>query len=434
MSFYSVALAQPVSSLGVQFVPDPLFVQANFLPLDETSGTVTVTNNGDASKIILTEAINILDNNNFGSLLHLTIKEGNVILFNNTLANFFSNGEVSLGVISNGTPRTFIYTISFINSDDNSYQGKTLGFDVCVGFEGGQTHCGNTVIGDEENTDNGGGGGGGGTIPGSGGGGGGGSFTPITLTIFNERASNVTSGVDSTGTALITWNTNLLATSQVVYGLASSGPYTLNLTPPNFGYPSYTTEDPTKVINHGMQLTGLLSGQTYVYRVISRASPHTISPEFQFTMPLLSPFLAQGGGNSFTGNNPLTSANEPGIGEILDTSPAIEETPAEEEGLGLLASAIASGFGDILSFCTLLAFLILLAFYLIWKLWLRRKYEKDLIKEEEIKIRFWFFFGGLSLLAILVFIIFRYYCPLPVFIISFAISVCFYTYLKLKVK
>ena len=75
---------------SVIFAPDPLFVQANFLPLDETSGVVTVTNNSGASQTILTEAINILDDDNFGSLLHLTIVGSSGTLFDNSLSNFLS--------------------------------------------------------------------------------------------------------------------------------------------------------------------------------------------------------------------------------------------------------------------------------------------------------------------------------------------------------
>src|SRR3989344_6222699 len=165
-----------VTSLDVQFVPDPLFDEANFLPLDETSGTAAVTNNSGTEQTILTEAINVLDDDDFGSLLHLTItKEGSGgTLFDNSLSNFFSTaGEVNLGAISNGESATFTYSISFINSANNDYQGKTLGFDVCVGFQGGATHCGTTVVGGENATSGSGGTGNppsSGTIPGTSGG------------------------------------------------------------------------------------------------------------------------------------------------------------------------------------------------------------------------------------------------------------------------
>jgi len=428
-SFSNITFAD--APLSVQFVPNPLFNKINFLPLDETFGTVTVTNNSGETQTILTEAINVLDNNNFGSQLHITIVGSSGTLFDNTLANFLSTaGEVSLGTILNGESKTFTYTVSFINSSDNSYQGKTLGFDVCVGFEGGTRHCGDTIIDD-----------GGGTIPGTGGGGGGGSS--ISLIIFNEQALNITN-VGASGSATITWNTNLLSTSQVVYGLASGGPYTLVLTPPNFGYPLFIIEDPTKVINHSMFLNGLVPGQTYLYRVISRASPPTISPEHQFTVPLSTSLLAQTSnppglvlGASTSGGGLTSGGGDSGeeigsSGNVLgETTSNIEETPSVNPNL---ATAFTSGFSNPLSNCNLISLLILLILYLIWRFWLRKKYEKLNMPEEEILERSYIFFGGTSLVVILVSIALGNYCPLLIFVITFVISVCLYAYFKLKVR
>jgi hypothetical protein len=421
-SFSSVALAD--APLGVQFVPNPLFNKTNFLPLDETSGTATVTNNSGATQTVLTEAINITDNNNLGSLLHLTIKENSVILFDNSLANFLSTaGEVSLGTISNGASKTFTYTVSFINSSDNSYQGKTLSFDVCVGFQGGDTHCGGTAVGGDD---------GGGSSGGS-------SGSTQRLIIFNEQALNITN-VGASRSATITWNTNLLSTSQVVYGLASEGPYTLVLTPPDFGYPLFTPEDSTKVINHSMFLTGLIPGETYLYRVISRASPPTVSPEHQFTVPLEESPVVLAQVSETERGNISGDANGIETGEdATDTSlggiNSVESVPETEDGdaNNLAAGALLSGFNNILSVCSLIALLILLIIYLIWQLWLRKKYEQSGMLNEEIWNKFFLFFGGSSLVVALIFILFKEYCPLPVFLISMVISLCVYAYRKLKI-
>ena len=343
------ATPAPVSppSLNVVFIPNPLFVKPNFLPLDETSGTVTVKNNSSATQTILTEAINVLDNDNFGSLLHLTIKEGSVILFNNTLANFFSTaGELPLGAVSAGESKTFTYTVSFIDSSDNTYQGKTLGFDVCVGFLGGTRHCGDTVAGGENDTDGGGGTGNlppGGTIPGTGNRGGGGGGGLIFLTILNEQTLSIVkvAGDPPTATATITWNTNILSTSQVIYGPVPISipsippyPYSLDMNAVNFGYPSGTTEDPIKVLHHSVLIAGLVPGQTYVYRVVSRASPPTISFEHTFTVPLTTSLLAQAGSNNFTGGD--LSGN---------TSGNTDESGTEGSSTGLGSSGANNSLG-----------------------------------------------------------------------------------------
>lgn len=399
-----------VAPLSVQFVPDPLFTKPNFLPLDETSGTVTITNNSDATQTILTEANHVVDNDHFGNLLNLKINnEDSVILFDNTLAYFFTTaGEYSLGTIASGETKTFTYTVSFIDSSDNSYQGKTLGFDVCVGFQGGNaTNCGNTAIGNEN------------------GGGGGSSSGSMILIVFNEEANNITN-VDNSGSAVIIWNTNKLATSQVIYGLTTGGPYTLNLNAPNFGYPFSNIEDPTKVIDHSMFIGNLIPGQTYSYRVVSKASPATVSFEHEFVVPLL---LAQAGEETnlinIENGKVLGASDENVLGENKET--------ATVAPLDNLVTTITSGFKNLSSVCYLLSLLILIIMLLTW-LFFKRKYKKLGIQDEEIRNKFYLFFSRSSLIVILILLLINKYCPLIIFVIVFILSICFYTYRKLKIK
>lgn len=348
--FATIAFAQ--SPLSVTFTPNPLFVQKNFLPADEATGKVEVKNLGTGSQTVITEAVHVFDPDNLSSQLHLLITKasGGDALYNGSFKTFLTGGEKVLSVLSEGGNETYTFIVTFNDVNDNSYQGKTLDFNLCVGFQGGQTRCGDTVIDGEGNTDNGSGGTST-TISGSGGGGG--DSGTRHLVIFNEEANDVTT------TATITWETNLLSTSQVIYGLADNGPYTLNLTPPNFGYPSYTPEDSAKVVNHSVTLTGLTPGETYVYRVISRASPPTISYEHQFTVP--TSFQTEGGGTS----GPL------GIswGEILGASsgPGGDGTStASTSDESNLAAVFAAGWGG-LSWWWLWILLIILAAYLFWR-------------------------------------------------------------------
>ena len=432
-----------VDPLNVIFTPDPLFTKPNFLPNDDAEGIVVVTNNSLESQTIITEAINAFDNDNLGSQLNITIEDISGVLYNDQLSDFLSTtGEVSLGTIASGATRTFTYTVAFTNTNDNDYQEKTLGFDVCVGFLGGNTHCGDTVAGGEIDTDGEGGGGGtgnlppGGTNPGSGGGGGGG----IILTISNEQANNLLPFT----TATITWDTNLLSTSQVVYGPTPPS-YTLDMNALYFGYPSGTVEDPIKVLHHSVLITGLTPGQTYVYRVVSRASPPTISFEKYFTVPATGSLLAQAGGNNFTGGSSGGNASVDSGGNSFENTggfasdgvsseenAALAEENSVDSNNNLAANALLSGFQNILSICSLIALLILLAIYMLWKLWLQKKYEKYGISEKEIWDRFYLFFGASSLLAVIISAIFSKYCPLPILSISFIISLVVYTYRKLK--
>ena len=410
-------------SLTVSFEENPLFDEANFLPGNEVTRTVDVTNGTGKSQDVIVEAINSLDSDGLGDVLDLVIKEGAETLYSGTLAEFLRTGEVLLSPLGAGNSTTYSFGITFDSGSNNDTQGKTLGFDVCVGFEGGATHCGDTIIGSEGDTGGGegSGGSGGSSRPGSGGG-------PITLAIFSESVSQV-----SVDTATIVWNTNLLSTSQVIYGLASGGPYILTLTPPNFGYPFYTTEDSTKVIQHSMLLTGLTPGETYLYRVISQASPPTISFEHQFTVPL----LAQADTINFTGGN-TSPANTSGsvlgsstVPLILD-EPGDVSSPVNDTSSNLTAAVLLSGFGDIFPICTSISLLVLLLIYLIWRLWLRRKYEKAGIPEEEIQNRFYLFFGGAILLTIVIAVLINEYCILPSLLIALLIDVIIYLFRRIR--
>lgn len=434
-----------VPPLDVQFVPSPLFHKPNFLPGDETSGEVTVTNNSGSSQIVSTEAINIFDDDNFGSLLHLDIVGSDGVVFNDSLAHFFAHsGELSLGALPSGQSAVFTFTISFVDSSDNSYQGKALGFDVCVGFQGGNTHCGSTVVGDERGTSGGGvigGSSSGGIIPGSGSGGG--SVMPIALAIFNERVIDISSEGEFSR-ATIAWETNKLATSQVVYGLASGGPYTFDLGVPNFGYPFATLEDSMKVTHHSVLLTGLIPGQVYVYRVASRASPPTVSFEHQFTVPMIARVddltvvgessSYENGGGSVLGNStinvPENASGQDQGREIV--TPVVDSSNSNSLNNVLsshnnLAAVYASSSENVLSLCTLFALLILFVIYVAWR-WLRMKYEKNMIPEKEIRNRFFVFFGGSSVFVATLSVVFGQYCLLPVFLSSSLICLVVYMY------
>ncbi len=81
----------PVSDLAVQFERNPLFSESNFLPGDAVTRWIKVGNNTGSSQKVATEAINVTDPNSLASSFNLQIKEGAVVLFNNTLAAFLAD-------------------------------------------------------------------------------------------------------------------------------------------------------------------------------------------------------------------------------------------------------------------------------------------------------------------------------------------------------
>jgi len=261
-----------VDPLVVEFETTPLFKEANFLPGEGVSRWVKVTNNSGAVQGIATQPLNITDPNHLGGVLNLEIKEGAKICYSNSLSNFFNGGEVSFFPLCPKLPPStttqYDFTVSFYSGAQNTFQGKSLGFDILIGFQGTE----------------------GGILPGAGSssGGGGGGWLPPGLTIQNE--TNVQATINS---VTITWDTSYPATSQVIYALADGiESHALNLSdnvgiggmPPKYGYARTTPETniSPKVTFHTVTITGLTSGTTYYFRSVSHASL-AISTEHSFT-------------------------------------------------------------------------------------------------------------------------------------------------------
>lgn len=262
------ANAQTTPSLGVEFESSPLFNEANFLPGDSVERYIRVKNNGTSAKPVVVSAVEVFDPDNFGSVFNIEIKSAEELLYENSLAGFFQADEITLSNLDPGQEKQYDFFISFNPATGDEYQEKALGFDIVIGF------LGEIAVGSE--------GSGGGTISGGGGGGGGAGGFPgsLGLAISNEAATAVTENE-----ALITWGTNKPATSRVVYDTAL-GVFQPN-NPPNYGYAFSTPEfnGPASVngnTSHVIPLTGLTTGVVYYYRVISTASPPTISFEHSF--------------------------------------------------------------------------------------------------------------------------------------------------------
>jgi len=234
-----------------------IFNEANFMPGNQVTRYIRVTNNSGQPQRIAIEAINEKDSDNLSSQMNLVIKEGGTI-FNDTLKKFFDQGETYLSDLAIGGTTIYELTITLNSGTDNAYQEKILGFDILVGFEGTE---GELIL----------------PQPGQGTG----SGLPAGLIIQNEASQNI----DSTS-AKISWYTTYKSTSRVIYDIVQG---TLNLsTLPNYGYNYSTPEldtpaDPSGVTYHEVWLTGLTPGTTYYFRVISHASPDTIGREFSFT-------------------------------------------------------------------------------------------------------------------------------------------------------
>jgi len=304
--FISVSPVLAVTgTLTVDFHPNPLFGAVNFLPGESVTSQVEVGNHSGVTKPIAIEAINVDDPDHFGDVLNLRIKEGSNVIFDNTLAKFFNQGETFLSNLADNTTTSYDLIITFQPAANNDYQDKVLrNFDILVGFRGEETPP---------------------TPPGQGGGGGG-YVLPPGLIISGEADKDI-----ATSTVTITWYTNYLSTSRVIYGAegeAHEFDFTLQ---PNYGYAHSTIDDLNKVIVHSVALIGLTPGTTYYYRVISHASPDTVSTNHSFTT------LALGGSGEQPAQNPPSENNNPA------NPPIISGTANPGNSLGAGAAGSLSG-------------------------------------------------------------------------------------------
>ena len=330
--FHNTAFA---ISPTVEFENTPLFGETNFVPGNSVTKWVKLNNNTTEPQRAIVRAIDVVNSGTFklGDVVHLVIKEGATVWYDGSFSNFFSKSEVLLEQIPAGQQRTYNFIVSFDSNSSNDYQKSTMSFSLQAGFE---VPTGDEVITDTTTTISGQiGGGGGGTTSGS-----------RHLVISNENVANQAPA--GSGIVIATWNTNIPATSQVIYGLASGGPYNINMGATYFGYPLGTPEqnlDPNKVINHSVPIS-LLPG-TYAYRVVSRASPPTISYEHQFTVPL-----------SLGAENTITTG---GGGEILGAnSENVATSTASTSNENNLAAVVASGLGGLFSWWWLWIILLIL--------------------------------------------------------------------------
>lgn len=255
----SVAMSGTVyaqEALSVEFERQPLFSEAQILPGDEVTRFIKVSNNSGTEQAVLLEAINTFDDEGLGSKMNLLVRRSGEPLYQATLAEFFEAGAIELDTLSDGDMAQYDLTVSLVNDGANQYQGASLGFDILIGFSGGQLVGSNTA------------------------GGSGGGYSG--LQISNEAIVSVNSQL---GQATLAWTTNYPATSQVIYGPVGGAPYQLDLNAANFGYPKATVENFAKVKSHSVTIDNLTPGQTYVYRAVSHASPATVGFEKSFTMP-----------------------------------------------------------------------------------------------------------------------------------------------------
>jgi hypothetical protein len=182
------------------------------------------------------------------------------------------------------------------------------------------------------------------------------SVNGLELVIDNVVVVGMYPEEDGTVSALISWETNLPADSQVVYGpFTTPSPYDPDAL--HFGYARESVLDPSEVTMHLVTLVGLAPGTTYAFRPNSDASGlFAMGVEDVFTTPGTTPLVALSGEAG-------TSTDEAGLS-------AEENTSASGINSNVAATASAGLFMDLFSSpeCIAVFIFIVLLLALFWRI------------------------------------------------------------------
>ena len=438
ISVLPISSVSAVSPFTVNFEQTPLFSEANFLPGQDVVKWVDVTNNTSDTEVIGVEATSYTSCSGtcFADQLNLVIRDGATDLYESSLADFFTAGQKKLSDIAPGGTTKYYFTITFLPNAGNQYQSNEVGFDFDIGIFGqetiGSADCGNGVCDSDENCSicpSDCGTCGGGVVPP---GGGGGTFGGSTgLIIFDEASSPVVSGQ-----TYITWKTNHPATSRVIYSSQHEAhSFDLN-NPPNYGYAHSNVEDPSPVINHSMNISGLTPGVTYYYRVASRGS-FAVSIEHSFTAPGImaaetGPVEENTGStialNQGTGGE--ENIENTGDGVVAGESTGGEDVAQEAQSQGNSANPFLASLLDLfrggINLCLVIfLFIVAITVLLLLSLEMERKGED--------KTKRWIF--AIAIIAILI-ILYGLVCPyyITLLVVVGILFVLFLLYYRLKSK
>ncbi len=123
--------------LVVDFEALPLFSEASLMPGTSVERTVSVTNEGAGEQDVYVSVQNEFYDE-FADVLTLSIRADGGVYYTGTFTDFFSQVPISLGELGEGDTRVYTFIITF-EDVENSYQQKTLGFDLVIGFVGGES-------------------------------------------------------------------------------------------------------------------------------------------------------------------------------------------------------------------------------------------------------------------------------------------------------
>ncbi len=332
-------------ALVVDFEETPLFTNANITPGDSVTRAVLVENDTNDTQSVYVFVENTF-NDGLADVMSLTVTDGSTTYYSGTFTDFFNTTPVVLSTLLTGVDTTYVFTASLPDSIDNSYQLSTFGFDLTIGFVDGATQS-------------------------TSGGGGKGSAFRIT----NEQIDSVNTVSDG---VTITWNTNRKSSSYLICGNTEDGPFEINSSDSNLGYPLSVLEVGSDTNIHSMTISGLSEGSyecrpasrrnanstftigdTLTFRLLTRAVAG-ISTTAEMTDPIKIPQVPTSlvlGVESDTNEEPVT---------LIASSSSVDSPDVIEEQEQPLADITSSTSVDESENCTYIWLIILTIMTFIW--------------------------------------------------------------------
>lgn len=115
-----------------------IFTIENMAPGDTQSRTVTIDNDSTASRPVGIKGVKTSETGSLADVIDITISDGPTILYDNTLAAFFTASEHPDGImltnLPQGASKTMTITTKFQEEAGNEYQNKTLTFNLVIGI------------------------------------------------------------------------------------------------------------------------------------------------------------------------------------------------------------------------------------------------------------------------------------------------------------
>jgi Ca2+-binding RTX toxin-like protein len=121
-------------------VPDgqPIFMVTNMMPGQTEQRSVSVINKASTARTIAVRGVKTAETDNLSTVLDFVISEGAIDLYTGTLSQFFSESAgpdgIPLSTLGPSLSTTYTFRITFDESANNEFQGKSVVFDLIIGI------------------------------------------------------------------------------------------------------------------------------------------------------------------------------------------------------------------------------------------------------------------------------------------------------------